>query len=188
LTPINQSGQGQPSSFQGQTGLRRALRSRVSEENIFGSFFEEQRLNKSFKYATLPRNFRRPKPDITGSSTGNSPGIIYDFFSPNNSLVKEEEEKETSPQSKAIWNLRVMNTMTLGRKSLIDSSPLNRQTQRDQGAFAKYLNTKTNTNKQINKQTNKSQTQPPTPNNTPVKNDNPTYRPAKAAAKQLNFK
>ena len=78
--------------------------------------------------------------------------------------------------------------MTLGRRSLVDSSPLQRQTDRDQGAFAKYLNKHVEATHSKNEEIDAKI--PPTPNNTPVKSKNTnfsTYRPARAAAKSTNL-
>ena len=64
------------------------MRSRVSQENFFSAFFEEQRLNDSFKYATLPRNFHRTPPDKRPNAEKFTPARVNtssDLFSPNNS-------------------------------------------------------------------------------------------------------
>ena len=163
------------------TGLRLALRSRVSNDAYFSAYFEDQRRNDSFKYATLPRNFRRKveKPDYE-----------IDAFSPN--TTSEElsdsinEYKVREPNIKlvsgAIANLKVLNTMTLGRK--IGSNPIAPHTDQLRGAFARVA---------AREDLTPPPTPPPTQNNTPVRNsgydsDSSVYRPSMAAAKSPFFK
>lgn len=76
------------------TGLRRALRSRVSRD-VFSGYLQDSRLNPSYKFATLPRNFRR-------------------------SLVQNENSEcdaRTTPTSNRFaTNPRFFETLTLPRK------------------------------------------------------------------------
>ena len=174
------------------TGLRRALRSRVSKEAQFAAYFEETRVNESFKYATLPRNFHKSPPK-TGDQIQSQ---ASDNFSPNNSLgtdgAKESTNTRGHDHSKAIANLRAMNTMTLGRinptsiNSRLPGTP--NQTDRNSGAFAKFYNFRSAKAVQIpanlNQPIQNYPDAPLAPKNTPTKisTGGSGYRPASAAA------
>ena len=183
------------------TGLRRALRSRVSKEAQFSAYFEETRVNDSFKYATLPRNFHRSPPKPGHSSAQPS----RDNFSPNNSLDTDGVLDTNNDHSKAIANLRAMNTMTLGRINLTPNlnsrinGPGTPTTDRNSGAFAKFYNFRSGKSVQIppnlNQPIQNYPDAPLAPKNTPTKtstggshnSSNGTlssggYRPASAAA------
>ena len=185
------------------TGLRRALRSRVSKEAQFSAYFEETRVNESFKYATLPRNFHRSPPKPGNSSTQPMSGS-QDHFSPNNSLDTDGVLDTNNDHSKAIANLRAMNTMTLGRLNLTPNlnsqinGPGTATTDRNSGAFAKFYNFRSGKSVQIppnlNQPIQNYPDAPLAPKNTPTKsstggshsssNGTPSvgYRPASAAA------
>ena len=156
------------------TGLRLALRSRVSNDAYFSAYFEDQRRNDSFKYATLPRNFRRkmPEKDIDAFSPNTTSEELSDSI--NEYKVREPNKKLVSG---AIANLKVLNTMTLGRK--IGSNPVASQTDQLRGAFARVA---------AREGLTPPPTPPPTQTNTPVRNsgydsDSSVYRPSIAAAK-----
>ena len=186
------------------TGLRRALRSRVSKEAQFSAYFEETRVNDSFKYATLPRNFHRSPPKPGHSSVQTMSGS-RDNFSPNNSLDTDGVLNTNNDHSKAIANLRAMNTMTLGRINVTPNlnsrinGPGTPTTDRNSGAFAKFYNFRSGKSVQIppnlNQPIQNYPDAPLAPKNTPTKNsiggshsssnDTPSssgYRPASAAA------
>ena len=186
------------------TGLRRALRSRVSKEAQFSAYFEETRVNESFKYATLPRNFHRSPPKA-GHSSAQTMADSQDNFSPNNSLDTDGVLDTNNDHSKAIANLRAMNTMTLGRINLTPNlnsrinGPGTPTTDRNSGAFAKFYNFRSGKSVQIppnlNQPIQNYPDAPLAPKNTPTKtstreshnSSNGTlssggYRPASAAA------
>ena len=142
------------------TGLRLALRSRVSQKDYFSAYFEDQHRNESFKYATLPRNFRRQKKPVDS-----------DAFSPNNSINDSNLTNSNQNQvSGAIANLRVLNTMTLGRRP--SGAPIEPQTDQNQGAFARVA-------ARLEQDLTPPPTPPPTATNTP---EHVPYRPATPAA------
>ena len=144
------------------TGLRLALRSRVSNDQAFSAYFEDQHRNDSFKYATLPRNFRRK----------NATNYKTDVFSPDTSLTDSINiEPNTNLVSGAIANLKVLNTMTLGRR--LSNNPLTPKTDQSRGAFARVAARQLNT---------PPPPPPPTQTNTPDKSSKETYRPAAPAA------
>lgn len=139
------------------TGLRLALRSRVSNEQYFSAYFEDQHRNNSFKYATLPRNFRKKQQEQNK----------MDAFSPDNSLITNNDAEIV--HDKAIANLRVLNTMTLGRKPV---TPIKPQTDQSQGAFARVA-------ARLEQGLTPPPTPPPTATNTPEKQP---YKPSAPAA------
>ena len=79
--------------FTSSTGLRRALRSRVSND-IGGGYLKDMRLNPSHKFSTLPRNYRRSS---DAGANNHSPQI-------------------NTPTQKSTTNKKFIETMTMPRR------------------------------------------------------------------------
>lgn len=96
------------------TGLRRALRSRVSKEHL-GGYLSDARLNESAKYATLPRNFRR---SVAENNNNNSNDTIK--FTKNPRFI----DTMTLPRLNDSFESSFNNSRrSVGSDSELDTSP-----------------------------------------------------------------